>query len=73
MGADSAWVVGSKALRSVVMGLLNDITTKEEAAFAVVLDQAKAKLVEAGKELLAAAKDELDGLTVTVMIKVTKN
>lgn len=55
------------------MGLLNDITTKEEAAFAAVLDQAKTKLVEAGKELLATAKDELDGLTVTVTIKVTKN
>ena len=55
------------------MGLFDDIVTKEQKAFDQVLEQAKIKLIEAGTSLLELAKQELDGLTVTVTIKVSKS
>ena len=73
LGTDCAGVVGCEALRSLVMGLFDDIVTKEQKAFDQVLEQAKVKLIEAGTSLLELAKQELDGLTVTVTIKVSKS
>jgi len=55
-------------LENALKGAMNE----ESKALAQLLDMAKEKLVEAGSELLAATKGELEGLTVTVTIQISK-
>lgn len=51
---------------------LKNAVSEEAKALESLLEMGKQKLIEAGTQLLGVAKDEVDGLTVTVTITVSK-
>ena len=53
------------------MGMLSGLLNDEKDELDQLLTLGKQKLIEAGEQLLADAKGELDGLTVTVTITAT--
>ena len=53
------------------MGMLSGLLNDEKDELHQPLTLGKQKLIEAGEQLLADAKGELDGLTVTVTITAT--